>query len=98
MNATRWTSLTGFIHYLAKAGYCRVDETEKGWFIAWIDKSAKTLAQQEAIQRQERMKRDQEDVERQMIEEQIKRSREMFDDGRGESHEVCKPFCGYRND
>lgn len=30
MNSTKWLSLTGFIHYLAKVGKARIDETEKG--------------------------------------------------------------------
>lgn len=38
MNATRWHSLTGLCMWLGKKGICRVDETEKGWFIEYIDR------------------------------------------------------------
>jgi len=44
MNATRWVTLTEFVKHLGRAGIARVDETEKGWFIAWIDSSPKALA------------------------------------------------------
>jgi DNA/RNA-binding protein KIN17 len=44
MNSTRWVTLTEFVKHLGRAGIARVDETEKGWFIAWIDNSPKALA------------------------------------------------------
>jgi DNA/RNA-binding protein KIN17 len=44
MNATRWVTLAGFVKHLGRAGIVRVDETEKGLFIAWIDSSPKALA------------------------------------------------------
>jgi len=46
MNSTRWVTLTEFIKHLGRSGIARVDETEKGWFIAWIDNSPKALAKQ----------------------------------------------------
>lgn len=44
MNATRWVTLTGFIQHLGQAGIVRVEDTEKGLFISWIDNSPKALA------------------------------------------------------
>lgn len=44
MNATRWVTLAGFCKYMGRSGIAHVDETEKGWFIAWIDNSPKALA------------------------------------------------------
>lgn len=44
MNATRWVTLTEFVKHLGRTGVAKVDETEKGWFIAWIDSSPKALA------------------------------------------------------
>jgi DNA/RNA-binding protein KIN17 len=46
MNATRWVTLTEFIKHLGRTGVARVEETEKGWFISWIDNSPKALAKQ----------------------------------------------------
>lgn len=43
MNATRWVTLSEFVKHLGRTGVARVDETEKGWFIAWIDSSPKAL-------------------------------------------------------
>jgi Domain of Kin17 curved DNA-binding protein len=44
MNSTRWLSLTEFVKHLGRQGIVRVDETDKGFFIAWIDNSPKALA------------------------------------------------------
>lgn len=44
MNSTRWVTLTEFLKHLGRSGVARVDETEKGWFIAWIDNSPNALA------------------------------------------------------
>ena len=44
MNATRWVTLTEFVKHLGRAGIVRVDETEQGLFIAWVDNSPKALA------------------------------------------------------
>lgn len=49
MNATRWVTLTEFVKHLGRTGVARVDETEKGWFLAWIDNSPKALAKQVRI-------------------------------------------------
>ncbi len=39
MNSTRWRSLTEFIMDLSREGLVRAEDTEKGWFISWIDRS-----------------------------------------------------------
>lgn len=44
MNATRWVTLTEFCKHLGRCGIAKVDETEKGWFLAWNDNSPKALA------------------------------------------------------
>ena len=41
MNSTTFHTLTEFVKYLGKEGKCRVEETEKGWFIQWIDRDPK---------------------------------------------------------
>ncbi|TFK90535.1 hypothetical protein K466DRAFT_596867 [Polyporus arcularius HHB13444] len=74
MNATRWVTLTEFVKHLGRMGIARVDETEKGWFIAWIDNSPQALAKQEASMKKERMSMSDEQRERMLIEEQIERA------------------------
>lgn len=76
MNSTRWVTLSGFVQYLGKAGIARVDETEKGWFIAWIDNSPKTLAKQAAAASKERSTMSDEQRERLLIAEQIDRAKD----------------------
>ena len=44
MNATKWLSLSEFVKHLGRTGVVRVEETEKGFFISWIDNSPKALA------------------------------------------------------
>jgi hypothetical protein len=36
MNSTKWLTLTEFVKHLGRTGQCKVDETEKGWFITLI--------------------------------------------------------------
>jgi len=74
MNATRWVSLTEFIKHLGRTGVVRVDETEKGLFIAWIDNSPKALAKAEANKKKERAVTSDEQRERMLVAEQIERA------------------------
>jgi len=74
MNATRWVTLAGFIKHLGRTGIGRVDETEKGWFIAWIDNSPKALAKAEASLKKDRATTSDEQSERTHIAEQIERA------------------------
>uniref|UniRef100_A0A7S4IJY5 C2H2-type domain-containing protein n=2 Tax=Odontella aurita TaxID=265563 RepID=A0A7S4IJY5_9STRA len=48
MNSTKWATLTDFVQYLGKAGKCVVDETERGWYVTYIERDPALLARQEA--------------------------------------------------
>ncbi|KAF8272232.1 domain of Kin17 curved DNA-binding protein-domain-containing protein [Lactarius quietus] len=86
MNATRWVTLTEFIKHLGRTGVAHVDETDKGWFIAWIDRSPKALEKQEASLKKERATMNDEQRERLLIAEQIERAeREAREKGEGTS-------------
>ncbi|KAH9038357.1 domain of Kin17 curved DNA-binding protein-domain-containing protein [Lactarius pseudohatsudake] len=88
MNATRWVTLTEFIKHLGRSGVAHVDETDKGWFIAWIDRSPKALEKQEASLKKERATMNDEQRERLLIAEQIERAeREAREKGEGTSAE-----------
>ncbi|KAL7949153.1 domain of Kin17 curved DNA-binding domain-containing protein [Trichoderma barbatum] len=76
MNATKWPSLTEFAKYLGKEGMCRVEETEKGLHISWIDNSPDALRRQEALRKKEAQDQGDEEIEQRMIREQIKRAQE----------------------
>ncbi|KAH0522194.1 hypothetical protein TsFJ059_006083 [Trichoderma semiorbis] len=86
MNATKWPSLTEFAKYLGKEGICRVEETEKGLHISWIDNSPDALRRQEALRRKEAQDQGDEEIEQRMIREQIKRAQQSAGkrDGEGE--------------
>jgi DNA/RNA-binding protein KIN17 len=74
MNSTRFKSLTEFASYLGKEGICRVEATEKGLFISWIDNSPETMRKREAIMKKERQDKGDEEREQRMIQEQVERA------------------------
>lgn len=74
MNATRWPSLTEFAKYLGREGICRVEDTEKGLHIAWIDNSPEALRRQDALRKKERQDKGDEEREQRLIREQIARA------------------------
>ncbi|KAJ5594605.1 uncharacterized protein N7459_000813 [Penicillium hispanicum] len=74
MNSTKWKSLTEFGKYLSKEGICRVEETEKGMFIAWIDNSPETMRKREAVMKKERQDKGDEEREQRLIQEQVERA------------------------
>ena len=76
MNATRWTTLTGFCMYLGKTGKCVVDETDEGIFIAWIDRDPETIARQEAKAKRGKLHRDDEERLAEFINKQVERANE----------------------
>ncbi|TWU77560.1 hypothetical protein ED733_007626 [Metarhizium rileyi] len=74
MNATKWPSLTEFAKHLGREGICRVEETDKGIHISWIDNSPEALKRQEALRRKEAQDQGDEQLEQKMIKEQIRRA------------------------
>lgn len=75
MNSTKWPSLTEYAKHLGREGLCRVEETDKGLHISWIDNSPESLRRQDAIRKKERQDRGDEERERKVIEEQVERAR-----------------------
>lgn len=41
MNSTIWTTLTEFIHYLSNTNKCIVENSDRGWYIQYIDHDSK---------------------------------------------------------
>lgn len=74
MNATQWETLTDFVQWVGKEGHCVVDETEKGWFIAYIDRDPETIRRQELLQKKEKMELDDEERTAQFVQKQIERA------------------------
>jgi DNA/RNA-binding protein KIN17 len=74
MNATKWSSLTEFAKFLGREGICRVEETDKGLMVAWIDNSPEALRRQEHLRRKEALDKGDEELEQGIIREQIRRA------------------------
>lgn len=75
MNGTHWKTLSEFIKGLGREGVCRVDEGEKGLFVAWIDNSPEALNRQAAIKKKDRQDKGDEERANQLIAEQIERAK-----------------------
>jgi len=71
MNGTRWVTLTGFVKWLGKTGQAIVDETEKGWFITYIDRSPETVEKEEKKKRRQKMEKNDEEKTMEFIEKQV---------------------------
>ncbi|KAK7749905.1 hypothetical protein SLS53_000487 [Cytospora paraplurivora] len=84
MNSTRWGSLTEYAKYLGREGLCRVEETDKGLHIAWVDTSPEALKRAEAIRRKEMLDKGDEERELRMIREQQKRAERAAEERRRE--------------
>lgn len=72
MNGTRWVTLTGFVRWLGGTGQCIVDETEKGWFITYIDRSPETVEREQKKKKKEKMDKNDEERIMEFVERQIK--------------------------
>jgi DNA/RNA-binding protein KIN17 len=71
MNATKWETLTNFVKYLGKTGKCLADETEKGWYIQWIDRDPALLARQEAADRKRKSDLDDDERQQRVLQAQV---------------------------
>lgn len=49
MNATVWSSLTAFCQYLGRKGLAKVEETERGWFVQYIERDMAKQQRDEAL-------------------------------------------------
>jgi len=65
---------TDMLHtHTCVAGKAMVDQTEKGWFIQYIDRDPEAIRKQEAAQRKEKMDLDDEEKAARFIQKQIER-------------------------
>jgi DNA/RNA-binding protein KIN17 len=70
MNATIWATLTDFVKYLGKTGKCHVRETDRGWYVSYIEQDASKLAQQIAYQERHEAEREAEMLESERLKRQ----------------------------
>jgi len=76
MNATKWTSLTTFVKYLGEVEKCKVDETENGMYVQWIDTSRDKIDIQETLSKKRHHDEDDEERRRKVVLKQIKASKD----------------------
>jgi DNA/RNA-binding protein KIN17 len=86
MNATHWTTLTDFVQYLGKTGKCVVEETERGWFVQYIERDVSILARTEALQRREQAEKAAEEAQAQRMELQRIEAAKALDRAGGTLH------------
>ena len=53
--------------FLFVIGYCKVDETEKGWFIQYIDRDPLVLQRQKELEKQKAKEKDDEERQARFI-------------------------------
>ncbi|XP_055371936.1 DNA/RNA-binding protein KIN17 [Condylostylus longicornis] len=75
MNATRWLTLSDYVKWLGRSGICVADETEKGWFITYIDRSPEALEAQQKKDRKEKADKDDQERMMEFVEKQIERAK-----------------------
>ncbi|OQR70080.1 DNA/RNA-binding protein KIN17-like, partial [Tropilaelaps mercedesae] len=80
MNSTRWLTLTEFVKWLGKEGICAVDETEKGWFVAYIDRTSEAILAEERRSKKAKLDRDDEKRTQKYIQLQLDRLKEREQD------------------
>ena len=59
---------------LCTSGYCVVDETEKGWFVQYIDRDPEAIRRQEALQKKEKMELDDQERTNRFIQQQVEKA------------------------
>lgn len=79
MNATQWETLTDFVKWLGREGKCVVDETEKGWFVTYIDRDPAAIAAQEAKAKKEKMDKDDQERMLEFIQKQVEKGKKEND-------------------
>lgn len=57
-------------------GFCKVDETPKGWYVQYIDRDPETIRRQEEQARKKKQDLDDEERSARFIEEQVRRGRD----------------------
>lgn len=76
MNSTQWETLTDFTKWLGREGFCKVDETPKGWYVQYIDRDPETIRRQEEQAKKKKQDLDDEERSAKFIEEQVRRGRD----------------------
>lgn len=77
MNATKWLTLSDYVKYLGREGICVADETEKGWYVTYIDRSPEVLERQAKAARREKQDKDDEERHMEYINKQVEKAAQV---------------------
>ncbi|CAG9467173.1 unnamed protein product [Pedinophyceae sp. YPF-701] len=80
MNSTHWLTLTDFVAHLGREGLCKVEETEKGFFVTLIQEDPFKKLQDEKRIRIARAEERDAELEQRALEEQIRKAHEAAQD------------------
>jgi len=75
MNSTCWVTLTSFVKHLGRTGKAIIDETEKGWYVTWVEKDQETLERERKAAKKDRMTKDDEERVREYIDAQVEKAK-----------------------
>ncbi len=71
MNSTQWLTLTDYVKWLGRKGICVVDETEKGWFVTYIDRDPETMRRQAEAEKKRKLDLDDTQRQQMFLEKQV---------------------------
>ena len=75
MNATCWVTLTSYVKHLGRTGMCEIEESEKGWYITWIQKDPEEELREKKAAKKEKMAKDDEERIKDYIDAQIEKAK-----------------------
>lgn len=92
MNSTCWVTLTSFVKHLGRTGKCEIDETEKGWYVTWVEKDFEQQEWERKMAKKDKATKDEEERKREYIDAQIAKAKEQstLDEGQFEATELLK--------
>lgn len=79
MNSTMWATLSDFVKYLGKKGKCVVTETERGWYVQYIEQDASKLQRQENLLKRQEAEREAEQVYNKRLQQQRIEAAKAYD-------------------
>jgi len=76
MNSTIWVTLSGFVQYLGRTNQCKVEKTQKGWYVEYIDNSPEAKKREEESQKRVKADLTDEERQKQLMDQLIKEGKE----------------------
>lgn len=92
LNGTRWTSLTEFAYWLAENNIVKVEESERGVLITYVDNDPETLRRQELDAKRSQKAKEAAEREQKEIERQRQASKLLYDKMDSRTNLEIKPI------